>query len=303
MIQSGSVTRVPLQPDSISKRSAHPELIVVGHITCDRLPGHLRLGGAASFAALAAAALGVKTGVITSAAIDFELLDELVTSPLLEVFLVDSRITTCFELDYSGPVRKVRLIARANDIRVDAVPPHLLSAKAIYLAPVINECGVDLLDRFHADVIVAGAQGWLRIADAQGNIVPHVSPQFDAISSRMTALVWSELDHPESDRLAKEVSAKVPYVIVTRGARGLTLYTRQGTQDFSSDPAQEAEPTGAGDVFASVLTVALSRNLAIDEAILLAKRAAARVVEGPGLGTLVSAIASGTIRLPLRSSG
>src|SRR4051794_28826758 len=53
-----------------------PELLVLGHVTCDNLVGGTtsRLGGAAAFAARAAAHLGVRTAVVTAAPKTFTLL-------------------------------------------------------------------------------------------------------------------------------------------------------------------------------------------------------------------------------------
>jgi 1D-myo-inositol 3-kinase len=51
-------------------------------------------------------------------------------------------------------------------------------------------------------------------------------------------------------------------------------------------PARERDPTGAGDVFGLVLATALGRGSSPQQAGQLAALAAARVVEGPGLGTL-----------------
>jgi sugar/nucleoside kinase (ribokinase family) len=46
------------------------------------------------------------------------------------------------------------------------------------------------------------------------------------------------------------------------------------------------DPTGAGDVFGLVLALSLAGGAAPTEAATLAAGAAARVVEGPGLGRL-----------------
>jgi sugar/nucleoside kinase (ribokinase family) len=44
-----------------------PDLLVLGHVTCDDFGHELRLGGAAGYAARAAALLGIETGMVTVA--------------------------------------------------------------------------------------------------------------------------------------------------------------------------------------------------------------------------------------------
>jgi sugar/nucleoside kinase (ribokinase family) len=56
--------------------------------------------------------------------------------------------------------------------------------------------------------------------------------------------------------------------------------------DVPAAPAIEVDPTGAGDVFGLVFALALARGADLATAGQRAAAAAARVVEGPGLGTL-----------------
>ena len=73
---------------------------------------------------------------------------------------------------------------------------------------------------------------------------------------------------------------------ITRGARGATLIRGTESVDVPAAPAREVDPTGAGDVFGVVLTLELAYGKPLAAAGRAAAAAAARVVEGPGLGTL-----------------
>ena len=53
-----------------------------------------------------------------------------------------------------------------------------------------------------------------------------------------------------------------------------------------ADYAEEVDPTGAGDVFGLVLGIAMHRGVGPLDAARLAAEAAARVIEGPGMGHL-----------------
>jgi len=75
-------------------------------------------------------------------------------------------------------------------------------------------------------------------------------------------------------------------VAITRGAQGSTLLLAGDRLDVPAAPAHEIDPTGAGDVFGVVLTLHLGAGASPHQAATIAATAAARVVEGTGLGRL-----------------
>ena len=64
------------------------DLLVVGHVTRDEVDGGVRLGGAGSYAALAAACLGYETALVTVAPPDDPLLEPLRRAPHPEPALI-----------------------------------------------------------------------------------------------------------------------------------------------------------------------------------------------------------------------
>jgi sugar/nucleoside kinase (ribokinase family) len=101
-------------------------------------------------------------------------------------------------------------------------------------------------------------------------------------------MVFSEHDHPDAERLAQHVAGRGIAVALTRGRAGATLWTGEGREQvhIPAFPAVEVESTGAGDVFGVVLALSLGRGLDLVTAAREGARAAARAVEGPGLGNL-----------------
>ena len=75
-----------------------PHVTVVGHVTCDLFDSaagpQIRLGGAGSFAARAAAHLGLRTGLVTAAPLDAPLLRVLTDVPNLQVACAPSPAMT-----------------------------------------------------------------------------------------------------------------------------------------------------------------------------------------------------------------
>ncbi|MBI3179444.1 MAG: carbohydrate kinase [Deltaproteobacteria bacterium] len=271
---------------------AIPELVVVGHVARDHIGRDIRLGGAASFAAQAAAALGVRTGVVTVAPDSFALLAPVARDPHVTIQRKASAKVTTFELDYSGPRRQVRLLARAPDIRPSHIPPSWRGAALAYVAPVIGECGAEVIAALGASRVVVGAQGWLRAVGSDGRVVPALAPEARHPPKGLYAVVFSELDHPDAEALARRFAERTPIVALTRGARGATLYDDGCRHHVPADGAHEIDPTGAGDVFGLVLGLATRHGATALDAAALAARAAARVVEGPGIGKLPEFCAS-----------
>lgn len=265
---------------------AIPELLVIGHVARDYIADEQRLGGAAAFAARAAACMGFDTGVVTAAPTDFDLLQPLENDARITLVQLPSPTETAFELDYSGPVRRIHLRGRANNIYSSDIPEAFSAAPVAYIAPVIGECGRDIIDGLRSQHIVVGLQGWLRTVDENGQLIPTLAPEVLDPPSRISVVVFSELDHPDAEALATRLAHQVGVVALTRGAAGVTLFTADQMINVPAFPAREVDPTGAGDVFGIVFGLVLHRGMGLKTAARTAARAAASVVEGPGLGRL-----------------
>jgi len=263
-----------------------PDLLVIGHVAKDHIGGEVRLGGAAAFAARAASALGLSTTLVTAAPPNFALLRPLAADPAIRIVRADAAEPTTFELDYSGPMRRVRQLARAPELRPSDVPDDARHAPLAYAAPVCAEVGRRVLARLRAGVVVVGAQGWLRTTGENGDVVPTLAPEAEDPPPGLDAVVFSELDHPEAEAVAERFATRVGLVALTRGAGGATLLTGGRRIEVPAEPATEVDPTGAGDVFGLVLGLGIVRGLTPVAAARKAAQAAARVVEGPGVGRL-----------------
>jgi sugar/nucleoside kinase (ribokinase family) len=264
------------------------DLLVVGHVTRDEVDGGVRLGGAASYAALAAARLGFQTCLVTVAPPEDPLLDPLRRAPRLQIHCVASEVMTTFALEYAGTERRLWLRRRARPLAIGDVPAAWLHPPVAYVGPVAGECDAALVNGLQARFVGAGLQGWLRRTDADGRVEPARLAEAPEIGEppALNVAIVSEEDHPAVEGVAQACVARGAAVAITRGARGATLWTRKERIDVPAAPAREVEPTGAGDVFGVVLTLELAAGKPLLAAGRAAAAAAARVVEGPGLGTL-----------------
>ena len=260
-------------------------LLVLGHVTCDEISGTTRLGGAASYAALAAARLGVDTALVTVAPPDDPLLAPLRAEPRLVLHCVPSEVMTTFALTYDAGHRRLWLRRTARPLRLDDIPVRWRDAAITYVGLVAGECDRALLAALDARFVAAGLQGWLRRDGVGGEIGPALAPEV-ITPPRLDAAVLSELDHPDAAALAARFAAAGARVAITRGARGATILDGDARLDVPAAPAVEVDPTGAGDVFGVVFALELGRGAPPKDAAVAAAAAAARVVEGPGLGRL-----------------
>jgi 1D-myo-inositol 3-kinase len=263
------------------------DLLVTGHITRDEVAGGVRLGGAASYAAQAAARLGYETALVTVAPPDDPLIEPL-RAPRLHLHCVPSDVMTTFELDYAGPERRLWLRRRARALAIDDVPLAWRRPRVAYVGPVAGECAGAFVRGLEARFVGAGLQGWLRRVRKDGLVEP-VALDESAEARELPPLdvaIVSELDHPDSEAVARSRVASGGTAAITRGARGATLIRSGERVDLPASVAREVDPTGAGDVFGVVLMLELAKGKPLAAAGRAAADAAARVVEGPGLGTL-----------------
>jgi 1D-myo-inositol 3-kinase len=261
-----------------------PRLLAVGHVTWDSTPVGQVLGGAVSYASLAALKLGWEAAVLTAAGADFVPERDL---PGVLVFSRQAKSTTRFQHQYDDSgVRHQVLLSRSDDVDLSALPDAWRSPDALLLGPVAGEVGGGLATAFEAGVVGAAAQGWLRDVDEDGTVSARPWPTARADLAGVHVLFLSSEDLPEAASKARDLLGVVPIVALTRGWEGLTLLTRDGVYDVPSLPRQEVDSTGAGDVFAAAFLVRYHETHDAVEASAFASCAASCVVEAVGAAGL-----------------
>ncbi|MEN6487268.1 MAG: PfkB family carbohydrate kinase, partial [Smithella sp.] len=153
-----------------------------------------------------------------------------------------------------------------------------------------DEIDLNIINRFKDACIVIGIQGWLRDIGPNGKIIPRDYEK--KFGQKVKAIVYSELDHPQSEVLAHRLLDTAEIVVITRSERGVTVLNNGRCVNLPAISAVEVDPTGAGDVFGIVLGLGLSAGLDPIDAANRAIGAASRVVEGPGIGRLMEVASS-----------
>lgn len=250
-----------------SQPTSDIDLLLIGHLTRDLLSegyqGGYRLGGTVSFAAITALRLGRRPSIVTRAASDTDL-SELPTA--VDLHLLPSPVTTTFANIYTPQGRVQYCYTPAAPIRAEDIPAELRQPQAVLLGPLVNEIGPDVAPIFpDSTLVVAVPQGWMRRWDERGHVFSKPWENADLILPHLDVLVLSLEDINYELARLEPFFQHVPLVVLTEYRDGSTLYRRQANGAIEEikippRPANEVDPTGAGDIFATAFVIRLQET-------------------------------------------
>lgn len=280
-----------------------PDIVVVGAASRDLAvdePRGWRLGGAATYAALGIARLGVRTGAIVGLDAEATTASELETLraagvALVAVPLVGGPVFDNIEEDGRG--RRQVAYAVGPPVPPGAVPAAWRGAGAWFLGPVAGELE-DAWAQVPTDaaIVALGWQGMLRTVRA-GEPVVRRAPARSALLARADIVAVSRDDLEPDTSLAELCALLRPgaTLIVTAGADGGVMAEAgpDGPRALYRYPAlapdRMVDPTGAGDVFLAAVLAARARPQLVGGRLgqrfdlRLAAAVASLVVEAPGV--------------------
>lgn len=253
-------------------------------MTVDLVPGGRMLGGTVSYAAPTYTAFGHRVGIVTSAAGDEPLLDQLRSHA--EIIVVPSEQSLTYENVYSESGRQQYVRATASPLAISDVPKAWTSAQYVHLGPLAVEINPRELARgFPNATVMLTLQGMMRRWDDGGLV--EFRPWFDEEALRqIDIVVFSEEDVHQFPQLAEKIRHVCRHLIVTKGSSGGAYYCAGKAMHYDSIAVTPRDLTGAGDVFAASLLGSLS-FLAGDvvSAVRLAGKLAAYSVTRAGLNS------------------
>ncbi len=268
-----------------------PQFLVVGHVVQDLISpgdaGQWRLGGTASYAAVLARSLGLRTAVLTAASPDLRLAELL---PGIELRVLASPSTTQIRNIYDGGHRQQQIPRRAVAIGLGALPDDWRRTPIVLLGPVAGEVDGALASCFADSLVGVGAQGWLREIGSDGWVRPVLPHRWRAapVLRPARALFVSDEDLPAEATAAalREWSTLTEIVAFTHGDRGAEVCLKGEWRRIEAFPARTVDPTGAGDVFAAAFLIRLHETGDVWEAARYGAGAASFVVEGEGTAAI-----------------
>ena len=227
------------------------DVLVIGHMTVDLVPGGTILGGTVAYAAAAYAAFGHRVGILTSAAFDEPLLGELMRFGKVVCLPAESSLT--YENVYDEAGRKQYVRSTARFLGYGDVPLGWANAPFVHLGPLAAELDpLEMAGGFPNATVMLTLQGMMRRWGDDGLV--RFRPWFDEAALRsIDIIVYSEEDVTRAPRLTDEIRAIGNHLVVTNGRHGGTWYHGESATAYASLDVVHADLTGAGDIFAASL--------------------------------------------------
>jgi len=263
------LTFAPLQP---------VDYLVFGHLTLDETPHGFTLGGSAAYAALTAAALGLRPGIVTAWGQEIPLS----TLEGIPVVAAPAAHSTAFRNQNTPQGRLQTLLHRAPPIDPALTPQPWRRAKVMHLAPVAAETPETLPEDFYPALLGITPQGFLRSWSENGSVTSRAWQPSDE-TPQAGALVFSLEDVAGDEEQIETLAHCAPLVVVTEGAAGCRVFWHGDSRRIRAPRVTEVDPTGAGDVFAASFFIRLLQTRDPWEAARFASQAAAICVTRPGL--------------------
>jgi sugar/nucleoside kinase (ribokinase family) len=280
-----------------------PSVVIVGSACRDLVeddPRGWRLGGGASYSALALARLGLKVGAIVVA-------DDLAAGSSEIEMIRDAGVDVRIQPGSKGPIfintetptGRVQHTPQVSDpVDPSALPAAWRSARAWMFAPVAAEIPAAWADVPPPDAVVAlGWQGLLRVLQA-GAAVRHLSPGPSAVVRRAN-LVGVGVDDIDEQTQPGDLAAFLrpgATMLLTDGVHGGNAFvvgdggSIADRRHWHSIPIREyVDPVGAGDSFLSGVFAAHVNPSIVggwggnDGDLRLGAACGSLILEGPGL--------------------
>lgn len=264
------------------------DYLAIGHLTIDQHPRGDRLGGTVRFAACVASKLGARIGVVTSAHHDTTA--DCWIGPGASCALKPAEKTTTFRNIYEPTGRRQVLTDMASRIGMTDAPARWRDARVVHLAPLVGEIDPGEVLLCPAGSLRCGTlQGWLRTWDAyEGTVRPSTHPRLLPHIEYFDAIVVSTEDLKGLESTERAVVSGARLVAVTRGAAGADLWSNgRPLGHVPALPVQVVDPTGAGDVFATVFFLQIASGQDPLEAARYACCAASLSTRGEGIEAIV----------------
>jgi sugar/nucleoside kinase (ribokinase family) len=253
--------------------------LAIGHFCYDVTPGGYMLGGSAAYSAITARNLGFKARVITAVGVDFDRRIPLLDG--IEIKYQESCKTTIFDNRYSeNGQRQQSILSLGAKLKPQHITGDCCEAEVAYLCPIADEVDPDCIHSFNGSLIGVTPQGWMRHRKSDSRAIAKRWASAASILPYADVLILSDEDLGTYPAELEKYIELTKIVVLTKGKRGATLYENGRLLNSNAYPANEIDPTGAGDVFAAAFLIKYYETQLPREALNFAHCAASFAVEG-----------------------
>jgi 1D-myo-inositol 3-kinase len=257
-----------------------PDFLAIGHVVRDVTEDGWRPGGSVLYAAAQAGALGLEVAAATACGPD---VDPPAILPGVRWHVRRDSRTTSFENLYTAVGRRQRLLDLAEPLSLDDVPVQWRESTLILIGPVFQDVDPALPSQLAGPgrLVAVCPQGWLRRREGDRLLPGPAGADPEWLAGDV--LVVSREDTGDEEVVAGW-QTRVPLVVLTRGSAGCSVWDASGRRDYAvARVEEETDPTGAGDVFAAALLIALWEGKETQKAISFASAAAGLSVREAGM--------------------
>jgi hypothetical protein len=258
------------------------DYLMIGHISIDKTPAGLQIGGTTTYTSLVARALGLRVGIVTSWG------SEIPLGPLSQVPIVNlpSDHSTTFK-NISTPEGRIQTIYNvAQTIDLNLIPNQWLNTPIVHLGPIAQEVEPTLVRHFSNSLIGTTPQGWLRTWDSDGRVSPSEWPEATFVLNHVGAAVVSIEDVDNDEVRIEEMATACRVLAVTEHSEGVRIFWNGDVRRFRAPPVSVQDTTGAGDIFAGAFFFRLYTTRDPWEAARFATQLAAFSVTRVGLDSI-----------------
>ena len=253
--------------------------LAIGHFCYDVTPNGYMLGGSAAYSAITARNLGFKARVITAVGVNFDRRIPLLDG--IEITYQESCNTTIFDNRYSeNGQRQQSILSLGAKLKPQHITGDCCEAEIAYLCPIADEVDPDCIHSFSGSLIGVTPQGWMRHRKNDSRTIAKRWGSAASILPYADVLILSDEDLGTYPAELEKYIELTKIVVLTKGKRGATLYENGRVLDSNAYPANEIDPTGAGDVFAAAFLIKYYETQLPQKALNFAHCAASFAVEG-----------------------
>jgi sugar/nucleoside kinase (ribokinase family) len=255
------------------------DYLVIGHLTCDIVPGGFRLGGAAAYVSRTARAMGLRVGIVTAWGNEFPL----DIPDGIQIVSAPAEHSTTYENIYTDQGRIQYIHHQAPRIDLSTVPEVWRRAPIIHLGPIAQEVDAVLPDDFRPSLLGLTPQGWMRTWGDDRRVRHCDWKDADTALPKAGAVCISIEDIGYDENVIEHYMLSTPVLALTEGRDGMRLYWNHDMRRFRAPKVKVVEATGAGDVFAASFFIRLYQTRDPWEAARFAVRMSAISVTRVGL--------------------